>query len=160
MNEQYKFRNLWFAILSLFMLNIGTLGWIFLKNQHGEPPIGPVIIEESLSFDKKQLNDFEPLKNRHFKEVLPIREDIKKDKYRLFDWLKSEKVDSVALENHLAMLTSKVIANERSTFKHLREIRDLCNPEQRKIFDEVLIEKFKHQGENKNNPPPPPPESK
>jgi periplasmic protein CpxP/Spy len=160
MNEQQKFRNLWFAILSLFMLNVGTLGWIFLKNQHGEPPIGPVIIEESLSFDKKQLNDFEPLKNRHFKEVLPIREDIRKEKDKLFDWLKSVKGDSLELENRLSILSLKVIANERNTFKHFREIRGLCNPEQKKIFDNVLIEKFKHHGENKNNPPPRPPESK
>jgi periplasmic protein CpxP/Spy len=156
MKEQQKFRNLWFAILSLFMLNVGTMCWIFLKNQHGEAPIGPIIIEKSLSFDKKQLDDFEPLKIRHFNEVLPIREAIKKDKNTLFDWLKSERVDSLALENHLVILTSKVIANERSTFRHLREIRDLCNPEQRKIFDEVLIEKFKQQGENRNNRPPPP----
>jgi periplasmic protein CpxP/Spy len=143
MNNQNNFRNLWIAILSLFMLNISTLGWIFFKNKHERPPVGPVIIEKSLSFDAKQKEDFEPLKKQHFKDVLPVREGIKKDKDALFSWVKSEKADSTELENHLASLSLKVIQNERNTFKHFREIRDLCTPEQKRIFDEVLIDRFR-----------------
>jgi periplasmic protein CpxP/Spy len=143
MNPQNSFRNLWIAIVSLFMLNIGTLGWIFFKNGHGGPPVGPVFIEKSLGFDKEQIATFEPLKKQHFKDVLPVREAIKKDKEALFTWVKSEKADSLELENHLASLSLKVIQNERNTYKHFREIRDLCTPEQKKLFDEVLIDRFR-----------------
>jgi periplasmic protein CpxP/Spy len=144
MNNQNNFRNLWIAILSLFMLNIGTLGWIFFKNKHeGPPPVGPVFIEKTLGFDKKQLEEFEPLKKQHFKDVLPVREEIKKDKDALFTWVKSEKGDSTELENHLASLSLKVIQNERNTFKHFRELRDLCTPEQKEIFDKILIDRFR-----------------
>jgi periplasmic protein CpxP/Spy len=155
MNEQNKFRNLWFAIISLFVLNMGTLGWIFFKNQGHEPPIGPVIIEEALGFDNKQLADFKPLMKKHFETVIPLRKAIQKDKDSLFDWIKSETNDSTDFNNHLASLSLKVVENERSTFLHLKEIRGLCTPEQKKVFDEVLIEKFKHQGDKKIPPLPP-----
>jgi periplasmic protein CpxP/Spy len=157
MNEQNKFRNLWFAIISLFVLNMGTLGWIFFKNQGHEPPIGPVIIEEALSFDSKQREDFKPLMRKHFEAVIPLRKEIQKDKDSLFDWIKSGSNDTIVLNNRLASLSLKVIENERNTFLHFKEIRDLCTPEQRKVFDEVLIEKFKHHGEDKNQKSPPPP---
>lgn len=149
MNEQNKFRNLWFAIISLFVLNLGTLGWIFFKNQGQEPPIGPVIIEEALSFDHKQREDFKPLMRKHFEAVIPLRESIKKDKISLFGWLKSGGNDTTVLNNHLASLSSKVIENERNTFLHFKEIRDLCTPEQKKVFDEVLIEKFMRHNDKK-----------
>jgi periplasmic protein CpxP/Spy len=149
MNEQHKFRNLWFAIISLFVLNIGTLGWIFFKNQGHEPPIGPVIIEEALKFDDKQLSDFKPLMRKHFEAVIPLRKAIQHDKGALFDWLKAGGNDSTDFNNHLASLTSKVIENERNTFLHFKEIRDLCSPEQRQYFDDVLIEKFKHHNDKK-----------
>jgi periplasmic protein CpxP/Spy len=143
MNNQNNFRNLWIAILSLFILNMGTLGWIFFKNKHDGPPVGPVFIEKTLGFDKKQIEEFEPLKKQHFKDVLPVREAIKQDKEALFSWVKSEKADSLELENHLASLSLKVIQNERNTFKHFRELRDLCSPEQKKVFDEVLIDRIR-----------------
>jgi periplasmic protein CpxP/Spy len=143
MNEQYKFRNLWIAILSLFLLNMGTLGWIFLKNRPMQPPVGPLFIEKTLNFNQQQKEAFEPLKKQHFKEVLPIRDSIKHDKDALFAWVKSDKADSVEFENRLISLSQKVIQNERNTFKHFRAIRDLCTPEQKKIFDDVMIERFK-----------------
>jgi periplasmic protein CpxP/Spy len=157
MNEQNKFRNLWFAILSLFMLNLGTLGWIFFKNKGHEPPIGPVIIEEALSFDNQQIAEFKPLMRKHFDAVIPLRKAIQEDKDSLFDWVKSGGNDTAELNRLLASLSLKVIENERDTFLHFKEIRDLCTPEQRKVFDDVLVEKFKHHGENKNQMSPPPP---
>jgi periplasmic protein CpxP/Spy len=157
MNEQHKFRNLWFAILSLFVLNLGTLGWIFFKKQAHEPPIGPVIIEKALSFNDKQVSEFKPLMRRHFDKVIPLRNAIKQEKDLLFDWLKSGGNDSITFNNHLASLSAKVTENERITFLHFKEIRDLCTPEQRKIFDEILIEKFKKQGGDKNQKMPLPP---
>jgi periplasmic protein CpxP/Spy len=155
MNEQHKFRNLWFAIISLFLLNLGTLGWIFFKNQGHEPPIGPVIIEEALGFDSKQLSDFKPLMRKHFEAVIPLRKAIQQDKDSLFDWLKSGGNDSTAFNNHLASMSAKVIENERNTFLHFKEIRDLCTPEQKKYFDDVLIKKFKHHNDKKSPPLPP-----
>ncbi len=154
MNEQHKFRNLWFAIISLFVLNIGTLGWIFFTSKGKEPPIGPVIIEEALNFGSNQKEDFKPLMRKHFEAVIPLRKSIQQDKDSLFDWLKSGGNDSMILNNHLASMSAKVIENERNTFLHFKEIRDLCTPERRKYFDEVLIEKFKHHNDKKGPPPP------
>jgi periplasmic protein CpxP/Spy len=159
MNEQNKFRNLWFAIISLFVLNMGTLGWIFFKNQGHEPPIGPVIIEEALNFDSKQREEFKPLMRKHFEAVIPLRKAIQKDKDSLFDWLKSGGSDSIVFNKYLASLSLTVIENEKNTFLHFKEIRDLCTPEQKKVFDEVLIEKFKHHNDKKE-PPLPPKDSK
>jgi periplasmic protein CpxP/Spy len=159
MNEQNKFRNLWYAIMSLFLLNMGTLGWIFFKNQGHEPPIGPVIIEEALKFDSKQLSDFKPLMRKHFEAAIPLRKAIQEDKDSLFQWLKAGGNDTTDFNNHLTSLSAKVIENERNTFLHFKEIRDLCTPEQKKIFDEVLIEKFKHHNDKKG-PPLPPKDSK
>ncbi len=159
MNEQNKFRNLWFAIISLFVLNMGTLGWILLKNRGHEPPIGPVIIEEALGFDNKQISEFKPLMRKHFEAVIPLRNEILNDKDSLFDWIKSGSNDTIEFNNHLASLSLKVIENEKNTYLHLKEIRDLCTPEQKRVFDEVLIEKFKNH-EDKKAPPLPPKDSK
>jgi periplasmic protein CpxP/Spy len=158
MNEQHKFKNLWIAIISLFVLNLGTLGWILFKNHGQEPPISPVKIEEVLGFDSKQILNFKPLLRKHFETVIPLRDSIKKDKDLLFDWIKSGSGDTTEFNNRLESLSVKVMANERNTMLHFKEIRNLCTPEQKKVFDEVLIEQLKKQGEGKNKkgmPPPP-----
>ncbi len=157
MNEQNKFKTLWIAILSLFVLNIATLAWVFLGKRSGPPPVGPVFVEDFLNFSNKQKDDFKPLMKRHFETVLPLREQIQKDKITLIDMVKAEKIDSSTFENRLATLSKEIVENERFTLLHFIEIRDLCTDEQKKIFDEQFLSLVKNQSKNKerNGPPPP-----
>jgi periplasmic protein CpxP/Spy len=155
MNNLNNNRNLWLAILGLLILNLCTLGWVIFSKNNKKPPLN---IAKDLHFDNKQAESFEIIKDRHFEEVLPLRDSIKTLKKEVFELIKADKFDKVAFDAKMNQISDKIYRNEENTLLHFREIRDMCTPEQKKLFDEELVAKLTSppQGESGNRPPPPP----
>ena len=158
-NSQLKFWK--WAVLLLGILNICLLGSIWLK-QNGQspdemrrPPNGEKAADfllEQLQFSEQQLNEFEILKKQHRSAVDSLREIEKEIHQLFFDNLKIEKQDTAKV-NELA----KAIANNQTqielvTFKHFKQVRNLCNDKQKVKFDEIIHEVLKRMA----RPPAPP----
>jgi hypothetical protein len=148
MEDIKKIKTLWAVIIILIIINLSVLSWLWLSPQKMQGPVSPERIEKILNFDSKQSEQFEVIKDRHFAEILPIRDSIKTLKSDLIDYIKREKPEQKVIDEKMNLLTAKIKENEEKTLKHFTEIRVICNDEQKHIFDNDILESFKKQGPN------------
>lgn len=145
MEESKKIKSLWLAILGLIILNISVLGWVSYGNKLGhqpnEPP-PPNEIPRRLGFDESQVRAFENIKNQHFQRIKPVREHIRMMKAKLWDDVKNDAPNDSLLKAQIALLSNEIQMNEYETFKHLQDIRKICNPSQKQIFDNEIVPLF------------------
>ena len=145
MEESKKIKSLWLAILGLIILNISVLVWIVFGNKLGhqpnEPP-PPDEIPKRLGFDESQVRAFENIKNQHFQRVKPVREHIGMMKEKLWEDVINDAPSDSLLKAQIALLGNEIQMNEYETFKHLQDIRKICNPSQKQIFDDEIVPLF------------------
>jgi protein CpxP len=161
MEDKQKIKALWLVIVSLIVLNISVLGWLWFSHPKGHfPPGGRVPIAEIVDFSTTQRQEFEKLKDVHLEEVEPIRDTIQVLKRSLFDYLKQGKIDTAYVAQQENLLAAKIRENEYKTLLHLAQVRAMCTQEQKERFDTKVLEQFKHQGGGGmgggHMPPPPP----
>ena len=145
MEESKKIKSLWLAILGLIVLNISVLGWVGYGNKLGHQPnepLPPDEIPKRLGFDKSQVLAFENIKNQHFQRVKPVREHIRMMKAKLWEDVKNDAPNDALLKAQIALLGNEIQMNEYETFKHLQDIRKICNPTQKQIFDGEIVPLF------------------
>ena len=148
MENLKKIKTLWIAIIMLIIINLSVLAWMWFSPQGMQGHISPERIERTLNFDSQQKEQFEIIKDKHFAEVTPIRDSIKIIKSELFDYIKQDKPDPKIIEEKMNLLANKIKENEEKTLKHFTEIRAMCNEEQKTIFDNDILERFKKQDPN------------
>lgn len=146
MEESKKIKTLWLAILLLVIINISVLGWISLGRSpaDGQPP-KPAQIAKRLGFDESQRAIFQTLKKEHFDQVNPIRDDIARRREHLFQAIKNETLSDSLMKIEISALSRAVEANEYQIFQHLRQIRNICTPMQKQLFDEEILPLFHQQ---------------
>lgn len=162
----YFNRNKWWAVLILLLvaLNIATLAafWLLRDKQAVEkvPSKSPAIeyLVNELGLDSVQKEKLGLLKADHQQKMREIRSRNKAVKDALFSLLK----DSTATDSAVAKAARESVVYdveaELVTFKHFREIRNLCNPEQKKKFDSVIAEVLRMMAPRPGGPnqgPPP-----
>jgi len=144
-----------FAVIALFLLNLGTLAFLFLGRPHhpGPPPEGGpaqfLIHELALSTDQQK--QFEKLKEEHHSRVMQIQDSLHTLHEAYFDELSSTttmKADSI--ENLMSQKQKEI---EHITFDHFKKVRGICTPEQQKKFDSVIQEALRIMGPHQGPPP-------
>jgi Spy/CpxP family protein refolding chaperone len=133
----------------------------------GNPPNeGPALfIIEELKFDEKQKAEFEKLKQEHRRATRELRDSMHILKEKLFNGIPSGNLDEADKDaSAIASLQKRL---ELATFSHFKEVRKLCNEEQKKHFDEIIGQVLEMMGpagrppERQGPPPgpdgPPPP---
>ena len=153
MEDSKKIQSLWIAIILLILINLSALSWLWFSQRSLQDHISPERIEKTLHFNHQQEQQFIKLKDAHFAEIIPIRDSIKIIKSELFDYLKQEKPDLKIIEIKMKIMVEKIKENETKTLKHFAKIRAICTPEQKIIFDNDILERFKKQGPNSGSRP-------
>lgn len=148
MENSKKIKTLWMAIIILIIINLSVLVWMWFSPQGMQGQMRPVRIDKTLNFDNKQMERFEIIKEKHFAEVNPIRDSIKIIKAELIDYVKRENPDKKIVEEKLNLLANKIKENEKKTLMHFTEIRAMCDEQQKAIFDNDFLERFKKNGPN------------
>ena len=148
MENSNKIKSLWVAITILILINLSILWYLWFTTNPQQDQASPIRIEQSLHFDDGQKAQFEIIKNKHFSEVIIIRDSIKIIKAELFDYLKQDNLDQKYIDKKVELLANKIKENESKTLKHFTEIRAMCNKEQKQIFDNDILERFKRQRPN------------
>lgn len=153
MEDSKKIQSLWIAIILLILINLSALSWLWFSQRSSQDHTGPERIEKTLHFNHQQEQQFIKLKDAHFAEIIPIRDSIKIIKSELFDYLKQEKPDLKIIEIKMKIMVEKIKENETKTLQHFAKIRAICTPEQKIIFDNDVLERFKKQGSNSDGRP-------
>jgi hypothetical protein len=160
MTDNTRFRQLWFAILGLLIINLGMLLWMWLSasspiGKPSGPPMLTVLVEK-LGFDQQQKTQLDVLVKRHFAEVDPIRDSVRILKDQLFKQLPNTALSNSQLDSICGVIAQKMAQTDQMVFRHFQEIRALCTPEQQQKFDRI-IQDLLHQQGRRGMPPPPPP---
>jgi Spy/CpxP family protein refolding chaperone len=147
------------VIVALLLINVGTLGYLWLGRPHeplrhfpAPPPHdGPPLDERrgaaAFLHDALQLTDdqeaaYKKMREQHHAIVLGIRAQMKESKRSLYALLKSNDTASTRSEERHLMdsLASQQRHVEQITYEHFRQVRALCTPQQQYKFDEVVGE--------------------
>ena len=156
------------VIIALVVINAGTLAYLFLvqKDNHQHPPHkmgkGGVIeyIFEKLQFDDEQQANFKELRKEHHHKMKSIHGQLEKTRNKYFDGLKTNTIDTAEsrrLQNEVGKLLGQL---HGATFEHFTQVRQLCRPEQQKLFDGFINDILRAMappapGDKRGHHPPP-----
>lgn len=162
MKDTNKFRALWVAVIALVVLNIGMMTWFtFFAHRPGPPQ--RLYLEQELSFDEKQKESYRVMRDEHFMKARSIREQVKMMKEAFFKSMADSSITEEELRKKALNISTKASELELLTFKHFQQVRQICTPEQKEKFDEIIEEVLRsmdRQGpppgrEHPEGPPPP-----
>lgn len=140
------------AIGVLVLLNIGTL--LFLWMQRGERGGGASVgqfITHELQFTPEQSARFDVMKEAHHTSVDSLHRINRELHRQLFNRLSQPEDASVD------SISTRISENEKQidliTFRHFREVREMCTLEQQKKFDDIIQEVLRRLQPKKGPPP-------
>lgn len=159
MNPGLKIKSLYILVGILLLINVVTLGFIWYTSVYVRmgPPMNPPgpegknsFLADELGFTGEQLNKFDILKKEHRQGVQNIMQQTKELKDQLFDCIKTG--DDVKAKEIAGKLSENNKAMELLTYEHFKEVRAICNEDQKVKFDRILIELVR--GLEAQSPPP------
>lgn len=156
------------TVVILFILNLFTLGYVLygrgepIGQMFGNDGPGPeerfddgrgpdrrgpenrkpdMMIISRLKLDPEQVMKFEELKREHRKQTEDLLFRGKKQRDEYFSLLKNDTPDTVRASQLLDQIGQNQKELDRATFSHFMKLRELCNADQKKLFD-VFIEEL------------------
>jgi protein CpxP len=163
--ENRNFTLLKWSVVVLVVLNIVLMASMWIRpggHRHGPPPPHPgpggpkMMIIEELKFTKEQTSKFETLVDEHRKAMRELEEKSRELREEYFSLLASDSPDQKKKEELETTIANNQKAIDVVTFDHFKQVRELCTPEQKKRFDEIIGDIIKHM-RGPHGPPPPPP---
>jgi protein CpxP len=135
-------------ITVLVISNLALAGYlIFGRSYKHKPPRSgrdafSEYMKKELNFSEEQAEKFKQLTSEHFEKMRPILQDIRQAKDSFFSLMRLPEMPSDSL---LMASAEKIAAKQKyqelQSFRHFRQVRALCNDEQKLKFD-TLIKKM------------------
>ena len=148
------------AVIALLVLNVFTLGMLWVKSGKKHRPAPPPTeqggLEHMLGFSDEQTRKFEALRERHGQESHELRKEIGALRESWIERIKAHDSDPRSADSLSAEIAQRVAQIEQITFAHFQDISDLCTDEQRVKFEHTL-DHMARMLLSGGGPPPPPP---
>ncbi|QHV97093.1 periplasmic heavy metal sensor [Spirosoma endbachense] len=152
-----------FAVIGLLLLNLLTIGFVWLKPDQssslsqGPPPEGdgPArLIIERLHFDTQQQQQYRQLVQEHQRQTRVLNQESVQLFRAYYGLLASTQPDSARANT----LSHQIADNQRSiaelNFAHFQQIKALCQPDQQPYFTK-LVDDLAHLFGRRQRPPRP-----
>jgi periplasmic protein CpxP/Spy len=140
-------------VVALLLLNLGTLGFLWMDRRDGgahrpPPHHGPggrgentgEYLRRELQLTDEQEDAYRKMRRQHHETVMDVRDQMRDQKRELYGLMKNG--DTVATKGTVNALIDSIVAEQRFieqfTYDHFRELRALCTPQQQTKFDEVI----------------------
>lgn len=142
--EKTKFLTL--IIIVLLVVNAGTLAYLVYSNvKQNEPKPnqkgGPAaFIIKKLKLTEQQQTVFEELRFEHRSGMVRKQDSIRTLHQEMFNYLKSEVPNVVAADSVATVISLRKKELDMFTFHHFRQLREICSPEQKQLFDTFINE--------------------
>lgn len=172
MNYFDKPKILGIIIIALFLLNLGTLSFMWFNrpkpphpemihdmppDMHREKPADFLIRE--LKFTDAQQKDYQKLIDEHRMQQKDIHEQLRKTRDEMFSMLSNDNPDSVKAGQLAVKIGELERQVQAATFTHFTKVRAMCDETQKKKFDEVIGDVLKmmtpETGHDRPGMPPP-----
>ncbi len=153
-----KTKLLTITVIGLLVLNLATLGFLFISGPKGHKPPhdrtegrqmpGEIIINR-LHFDVNQQKDYDNIIQWHKGEIKRLDYEIREAKIGLYSQLKESQLDLKVKDSLIAVISTNQKQIETTHFKHFEEVKKLCNKDQLEDFNELTEELSKLFSPNK-----------
>lgn len=133
-------------IISVLLIsNLALVAFMVFGKKHGgksQKSRGEAFsnyFKKELNFSEEQSVKFQDMMTQHFEKLKPIMGEVRKAKDSMFNLMRQPVVpaDSV-LQNAAENIAQKQKLQELQSFNHFRQVRDLCNEEQKPKFDSLI----------------------
>jgi Spy/CpxP family protein refolding chaperone len=152
MSDSKKYKLVLSGFIIMVILNIAVLVSIWIMRPpffHPHPPPPPKapppvehLFKQQLNLNKKQRKIFIRLRNRQISRSKKIIRDIQKKRGQLINLLKTNQADSSKVDSLILLMGKDQMQLESNVFNHFKQIRALCNPQQKKVFDHIIQRVF------------------
>lgn len=146
-----KNKSLIAIIIFLILTNIAMLiFFLYLKpgkRMHSKEDSIASFLRKELSFNDKQLTNYNLLKDKHFQNIKPAFEDIRNAKDSLYNLLYQSNISDSLVKMKALIIGTKQTDLDVQMFNHFKNIRALCEPEQLPKFDssfKKVVQRFTH----------------
>lgn len=130
------------AVITLLLLNFGTLGFLLLGRAPHPAGTGPRPLDrkivETLALDATQKQQFESLKRAHREQMRNSDQAYRAALENYFALLKNDMILPAQQDSLQAILSQIQGERARVTFQHFKDLKALCNAEQQKHFEALL----------------------
>ena len=167
MTDKYvKYKVFLWIVTVLIALNLLTLALIWFgkpEQRHDKFPPPPEHVagffKNELGWSKEQSDKFEQIREKYFNESKVLIDSViflRKELFKLISEGPSENEKASGISKNIGELQSKI---DLQRYGHFRDIQNICDtPEQKKKFQEILMEVFlPHPVPEGMRPGPPPP---
>ena len=147
--------NKWFLFLLgfLFLANIALLLSFFVFGERSGPykdsrsgRQDSGYLSKELLLSKEQNDAFSKMKEDHFKTMKPLWAEIRQTKDSLFRQMNNPNLDDSTISAFTDRIAAKNKMADELMFRHFRELRKLCTPEQQQKFDTLIPQMFNRGG--------------
>ena len=104
-------------------------------------------LSREFQLTKEQDSAFNKMKEEHFKMMKPLWEEIRKTKDSLFRQMNNPDMNDSAIAAFTERIAAKNKLSDEMMFKHFRELRKQCTPEQQQKFDTLIPQMLTKTGE-------------
>ncbi len=155
---------LFFIIIVLLVaLNIGLITFMWYSQRPGNGPDSPAtsdVLAKELNFDKTQETQYRQLQHQLHDSLNTVRENERHIHDRFFEMMHAASPDSALVASTIDSMGHIRAQIEYFTFAHFRQVRALCNTEQKEKFDRIIAETMRRMGpsppgKGPHRPPPP-----
>ena len=143
MGDIKKIKILSILVAVLVLLNVALLAYMWFAPHpmmHGvrPPHHGPAgLVEQDLKFDDVQKERFEMMKHGHHESMMRL-DDTERELHKLLYQKLIESLPVASVDTIIVQISALQRLRDSITYSHLIEVRQLCKPDQQKIFDEML----------------------
>lgn len=142
-----KSKLLTLSVIGLLVINMATLGFLFLNGPRGNRPPHDddrqkprEIIIDKLHFDDNQQKEYNQIIKVNQDEVRRLDNNIRQTKQTLYSQLSEPEVNSKTKDSLVACITLYQKQIEETHFKHFEEIKKLCHPDQLDDYNDLTYE--------------------
>ncbi len=139
----------------LLVANIGTVAMLMMGGKKNDAPEHKNMmrnyLKKEIGFSDKQLQDFDTIKSRHRAEVKQLFEEMRQNKQNNLKTLSNAGFSDTALQTAATSAAADQQNVELNMLRHLRDVRNICTPAQRAVFDTGFYRIMtRSQGDQKN----------
>ncbi|MEO5775773.1 MAG: periplasmic heavy metal sensor [Flavobacterium sp.] len=141
-----KTKLLTITVIGLLLLNLGTLGFLFLNGPKGHRPPREgrqepkTIIIDKLHLDAQQQKEYAKLIQWHHGEITKLDDNIRQVKNELYSQLSQTETNQKTEDSLITVINSYQKQVEETHFKHFEDIKKLCRQDQMQNFNELTEE--------------------
>jgi len=131
------------CIVLLFLLNAGMLIYLFRLRSFSQELRGQradLFIIDRLHLDAKQQDQFAVLRQQHQEVTRRAQDEDRHLHDEYFTLLKTAHPDKAKADSIASLIAAQRAVIEKATFDHFEQLRNLCNEEQKQLFDGTIDE--------------------